>query len=236
MEQFLDPERIAAELQILVDWFLQNVANFWSLLQVVVLLILFGIAAILGRRLRPVVAAWLERAAIPPRFAAQVGVLPAVLTPLIYLLMLWLAIGVMQQSTWPSRSYLLSVVASLLTAWVVIRLFTTFVRNPALAKTLAVCAWTIAALNITDLLDPTVALLDSLAISFGDLRVSLLTIVKGVLTLAVFLWVAAALSRFLEKRINRVSDLTPSVQVLLGKLLKITLITLAVVIALNSVG
>ena len=236
MEQFLDPGRIATELQALSDWFLQNVANFWSLLQVVVLLILFGIAAVLGRRLRPVVAAWLERTAIPTRFAAQVKVLPAVLTPLIYLLMLWLAIGIMQQSTWPSRSYLLSVVASLLTAWVVIRLFTTFVRNPALAKTLAVCAWTIAALNITDLLDPTVALLDSLAITFGELRVSLLTVVKGVLTLAVFLWVAAALSRFLEKRINRVSDLTPSVQVLLGKLLKITLITLAVVIALNSVG
>jgi small-conductance mechanosensitive channel len=158
------------------------------------------------------------------------------LTPLIYLVLLWLAMVAMRQGVGPSRSYLLSVVASLLTAWVVIHLVTTFVRNPALARTLAFCAWTIAALNITELLDPTVALLDSLAVTFGELRISLLTVVKGVLTLALLLWVATVLSSFLERRINLVPDLTPSIQVLLGKLLKITLITLAVVVALNSVG
>ena len=130
----------------------------------------------------------------------------------------------------------MGIAANLLGAWIVIRLVTTFVSNPALAKTLAFCAWTVAALNITGLLDPTVGLLDSLAVSFGDLRISLLTVVKGMLTLALLLWVASALSRFLERRINQVPDLTPSVQVLLGKLLKITLITLAVVIAINSVG
>jgi small-conductance mechanosensitive channel len=78
--------------------------------------------------------------------------------------------------------------------------------------------------------------LDSLAVNFGELRISLLTVVKGVVTLAILLWAASVSSRFLERRISRVPDLTPSIQVLLGKLLKITLITLAVVVALNSVG
>ncbi len=236
MEQYLEPGRIAALLESAGDWLLQNIANPWTLVQLVMALAFFGVALFLSRRLRPWLEARIARRTVASRLAAQVRALPALLTPLIFLVLLWLGIAVLLQSTWPSRSYLLSVVASLLTAWVVIRLVTTFVRNPALAKLLAFCAWTIAALNILDLLDPTVALLDSLAVTFGELRISLLTVVKGLLTLALLLWAAAATSRFLERRISRVPDLTPSVQVLVGKLLKITLITLAVVIALNSVG
>lgn len=236
MDWLLDTDRLTASLEQAAAWAIENVANLWTLLQVGLLVVLFGLALLLAHRLRPPLVAWLGRAAVPARFAAQLRALPSILTPLIYLLLLWLALAVMLQSTWPSRSYLLSIVASLLTAWVVIRLVTTFVRNPALAKTLAICAWTLAALNITDLLDPSVALLDSLAVSFGELRISLLTVVKGVLTLAFLLWIASVASRFLERRISRVPDLTPSIQVLLGKLLKITLITLAVVVALNSVG
>jgi small-conductance mechanosensitive channel len=236
MDGVFEMEQLTATLRFVGDWLLQNVTNVWTPVQVATLIILFGISLLLGRRLHPLTEAWLGRANVPARFAAQARVLPSLLTPLIYMLLLWIALAAMRQSTWPSRSYLVSVVASLLTAWVVIRLVTTFVRNPALAKMLAFCAWTIAALNITELLDPTVALLDSLAFSFGELRISLLTVVKGVLTLAVLLWAASALSRFLERRISGISDLTPSVQVLLGKLLKITLIALAVIMALNSVG
>jgi len=236
MDDFLEFERWQANLQQAVDWVVLNVINVWALLQIGLLVALFALALVVGRRLRPLLQGWLDRISVPARFAVQLRALPAVLTPLIYLVLLWLAMAVMLHSTWPSRSYLLSIVASLLTAWVVIRLVTTFVRNPALAKTLAFCAWTLAALNITGLLDPTVALLDSLAITFGDLRISLLTVVKGVLTLAILLWAASVMSRFLERRISRVPDLTPSIQVLVGKLLKITLITIAVVVALNSVG
>lgn len=236
MEEFFEPGRAVAELQSAADWTLQHVTNVWTLLQVILLILLFGLSAYLAKLARPPVVALLERAKLPARVASQVRALPAVLTPLIYLILLGVALAVLQQITWPSRTYLLGVATNLLGAWIVIRLVTTFVSNPALAKTLAFCAWSVAALNITGLLDPTVTLLDSLAISFGDLRISLLTVVKGMLTLALLLWAASALSRFLERRINQVPDLTPSVQVLLGKLLKITLITLAVVIAINSVG
>jgi small-conductance mechanosensitive channel len=236
MEQYLEPGHIATMLEPVADWLLQNIVNVWTVMQLVLLVALFGLAVLLGRRLRPWLERWIGKAAIPARFVPQVRILLVVLLPLIYLIFLWVAIEAIQQSSWPSRSYFLSVIASLLSAWVVIRLVTAFVRNPALAKTLALCAWVVAALNITDLLDPTVALLDSLAINLGDLRLSLLTLVKGFLTLTVALWAATALAGFLERRIKRAPDLTPSVQVLLGKLLKITLLTLAVVIAINSVG
>ena len=65
---------------------------------------------------------------------------------------------------------------------------------------------------------------------------SALTVIKGVLSLAMLLWVSTLASRVFERRITRVTDLTPRAQVLLGKLLQITLVTLAVVLSLSSVG
>jgi small-conductance mechanosensitive channel len=97
-------------------------------------------------------------------------------------------------------------------------------------------AWTIAALNILQLLQPTIALLDQLAITLGGLRISALTVVKGMLAMAVLLGLATFASRLFERRIKSAPSLTPSVQVLFSKLLKIVLVTIAVVVALSSVG
>ena len=70
----------------------------------------------------------------------------------------------------------------------------------------------------------------------GGLRVSLLTVVKGVLSLTVLLWAATVGSALFERRMTRVSEITPRARVLLGKLLKTTLVTLAVVLSLASIG
>jgi small-conductance mechanosensitive channel len=79
-------------------------------------------------------------------------------------------------------------------------------------------------------------LLDSAAIVAGGLRVSLLTVTKGVLSLTVLLWAASLASKLFERRITRVPQITPRARVLLGKLLKITLISLAVLLSLVSIG
>ncbi len=51
------------------------------------------------------------------------------------------------EMTWPSRSYLLGVAASLATAWVVIALVAGLIRNQFVYRLVAIFAWTIAALN-----------------------------------------------------------------------------------------
>ena len=81
-------------------------------------------------------------------------------------------------------------------------------------------AWLVAALNIVHLLGPTLDLLDSVAVVVGGLRVSILTVVKGVLSLAMLLWAATVASNLFERRITRVSEITPRARVLLGKLIK----------------
>lgn len=67
MEDYFDPDRLAALLQGAVDWLLLNVANLWAVLQIAVLAVLFGLALLLSRRLRPPLEAWLDRAASPAR-------------------------------------------------------------------------------------------------------------------------------------------------------------------------
>jgi len=133
-------------------------------------------------------------------------------------------------------NHVMKIAVSLLMAWIIIRLTTGFVRNRVWSRFIAITAWTIAALNILNLLGPVTVVLDSLAIEFGTLRVSALTVINGMLSLIVLLWLAVIISRLIERQISASSDLTPSVQVLLSKLSKLVLIIIAVAAAVSSVG
>jgi len=136
------------------------------------------------------------------------------------------------------RTYLLGVAISLTTAWVVINVLTGVIHNHFVNRVVAVSAWTIAALSILRLLDPVTASLDSGAASImvGGLRLSPLLFLKTTALLLFTLWAAHAISSFLEKRVQTFSDLTPSIQVLISKLIRIALMTLAVIIVLSSMG
>jgi small-conductance mechanosensitive channel len=78
--------------------------------------------------------------------------------------------------------------------------------------------------------------LDSVAIVLGGLRLSPLLLIKLGVLLAVALWLANIASKFLEARITQSRDLTPSIQVLLVKMLRLALMVLAVAIVMSAVG
>jgi small-conductance mechanosensitive channel len=125
---------------------------------------------------------------------------------------------------------------NLVLAWIVIRFTSGLVRNPRVAHAIAIAAWVFAALNILGLVDPTLDLLDSMSITMGHLRLSVLLVLKGALLLTIMLWAANISSRVLEHRLQAFPTMAPAMQVLTAKLAKVVLITLAVVIALNGVG
>jgi small-conductance mechanosensitive channel len=60
--------------------------------------------------------------------------------------------------------------------------------------------------------------------------------VKGLLAFAAVLWVANVLARLSETQIQRVDQLTPSLRVLISKVLRVMFIVFAIVIGLNTVG
>jgi small-conductance mechanosensitive channel len=151
-----------------------------------------------------------------------------------------LIVAIMQAATvsldFQGRFYLLGVAASLATAWVVIALVAGLIRNQFVYRLVAASAWTIAALSILGLLQPTMTTLDSFAIVIGGLRVTPLLVIKTSVLLMLTLWAANTASDFLDRRVQSSADLTPSIQVLIGKLIRLLLITFAILIALSTVG
>jgi len=147
-----------------------------------------------------------------------------------------LARVVMLASTWPSRSYLLNVAANLALAWLIIRLITSVIRNSFIVRLVSLLAWLVAALSILGQLGPTIDALDSVSIELGGLRLTPLLLIKLGLLLIVALWLTNIASNFVESRITRSDDLTPSIQVLLVKMTRLALMIFAVAVVLSAVG
>src|SRR6202171_393 len=142
----------------------------------------------------------------------------------------------MLTSTWPSRSYLLAVAANLAFAWLIIRLVTSVIRNTFIVRLVSLSAWLVAALSILGQLEPTIEALDSVSIVLGGLRLTPLLLIKLGVLLAVALWLTNIASNFVESRITRSTALTPSIQVLLVKMIRLALMVFAVAVVMSAVG
>ena len=130
----------------------------------------------------------------------------------------------------------LSIVANLVTAWLVVKTITLFFPRNKMFKFLSVVIWIIAALRILNIYEETVNFLDSLAFRSGNLRISFLLIAQSLIIFSVLLWAAGKISQLISKRINKNKDLTPSVKVLLNKLAKFLIFASAALFALSSLG
>lgn len=230
MNDLFSAERFLEFGNLAFEWISANVLVPDTAVQLAVAVAAWGIALWTSRRLKPL----LDGLRSGPGATRAIDISRPLLLPLIWLALLWLAIATASTMTWSDR--LLITMASLLTAWVAIRLVSHLAKHEVWSRTFTLVAWSIAALNILNLLEPTIAVLDAIAITLGDLRISVFTVVQSTLALAVLLWIAMYLTRVLEARIRNVQALSPSVQVLFAKSLKIVLIGLAVLIAIDSVG
>ncbi|MFC2951262.1 mechanosensitive ion channel family protein [Marinicaulis aureus] len=145
---------------------------------------------------------------------------------------LWAAIAIFNGLGQPIS--LMRIVASLLTAWVGIRLVSSLVSDPFAARVFALFAWTAAALNILHLLAPTIAFLDGLKLPpGGENAVSAFDVLWAIALAAILLWSANFASRIIQGRLNSSSKLTPSVRGLLGQLIQISLVSGAILLALS---
>lgn len=202
--------------------------------QIVVIAVTYGAALLLRRLTRPGIDRLIAR--IDPRLRnpRAVAAFGQLLLPLFW----WLCVLILALSGSAAGLdvRLLHVAASLLLAWIVIRATSALVSDPALSYAIAVVVWIVAAIDILGLRAAATAALDSFALTVGTLHLSLLSVIEAGLLLALLLWAASMLSRLAQFRINRIASLTPSLQVLIGNVLRTTLIVLAVVIALDTVG
>jgi small-conductance mechanosensitive channel len=94
----------------------------------------------------------------------------------------------------------------------------------------------VAALSILGQLEPTIEALDSVSIVLGGLRLTPLLLIKLGVLLIVALWLANIATNFIESRITQSGDLTPSIQVLLVKMVRLGLMIFAVAVVMSAVG
>ncbi|NQV60597.1 MAG: mechanosensitive ion channel [Alphaproteobacteria bacterium] len=234
MDKFVDTANLHQIWQVIQMSIKEHALNIGNAEQLAVVAVAFVLALFMAPPFRRGIR-WLSRRRGDGDWLARTGeTLSGLALPLIWLCLQWISGIAAEQADWPR--HLLTITVSLLTAWIVIRLAASMIREPAIAKAVSITAWTVAALNILGLLDPTITLLDGLALHMGQLRISVLTVIKGVIALGVLVWAAMLMARITEQRISSLKNLTPSVQVLLTKLVKIVLVTVAVVVAISSVG
>jgi small-conductance mechanosensitive channel len=213
-----------------------EVTSPWFYLQLGLVMAGAGISFAAGTaiRARTDMSALAKEWPAPLRMMARV--LVAYSSTAVFAVLMRAARMVMVASTWPSRSYLLAISAKLALAWLVIRLVTSVIRNEFMVRLVSITAWLVAALSIIGQLDPTLDALDSVSVAFGGMRLTPLLLIKLAVLLSVALWLTNIASNFAETQITRSGDLTPSIQVLLVKIVRLALMVLAVTMTLSAVG
>ena len=152
---------------------------------------------------------------------------------ILFVVLIWAAILLMQQITWNSRSYLLEIIGNLSFAWLIVALTTRLIGNPLLRSSLRYFLWGWITLRILGLTDEFAALMDSLAFHIGEVRFSLLILLQALLVIGALWVIARFVSRTATGRIQGNADISPSMQVLAVKALQIASYSLAVFIGLK---
>jgi small-conductance mechanosensitive channel len=96
--------------------------------------------------------------------------------------------------------------------------------------------WLAIAAEYLGWLDPIIASLDSIGIATGRNRVSVWSVLKLLFTLTLFVLVAAWISRWVERRLKKISNIAPSTRIGIGKFANAFLIGLSILMGLNAAG
>ncbi|TYO88584.1 mechanosensitive ion channel family protein [Oceanicella actignis] len=147
---------------------------------------------------------------------------------------MWISMAVLRDFGQPVA--LLRLTASLVNAWVAIRIVTVLIPSAGWASAFAWCAWSVAALNALGLLDPTVETLREIGLNVGGARITAWSALKGAALTAALVWGANLASGLLEGRLQRARAMSPSMRVLIGKAARYLAIALAITAGLGAAG
>ncbi|MEZ5910843.1 MAG: mechanosensitive ion channel [Paracoccaceae bacterium] len=154
-----------------------------------------------------------------------------------FTILTWIAAGTYSSIyTFPSRRYLVTLAATIASAWFLIRVAAQIIKNRFLRRLVVWGLTAYATLYYIGFLDEATAFLDGLAIEFGDFRLTLLSILKAILVTGLLFFGARLISSTAAKRISANEDISPSMRVLTVKFLQVALYSAAFFIGLKAVG
>ncbi|MBF9031227.1 mechanosensitive ion channel [Rhodobacterales bacterium HKCCE3408] len=209
----------------------------WNLYQIGIALALVALAWLLLRTFGPRIRAWMASREGWPTWRLRIlAVIHRRLGPIFFVAMIWPVVWIMRATTWPSRSFLLTIIAELATAWLFVVLATRLIRSPLLRMIVRYGAWIYVTLAILNLTPEAGALLDGIGFNLGGMRLSVLLVLQGLVLVLVLVSGASFVSRLASARIEKNDDISPSMRVLAVKITQLLLYGAAIFIGLRAVG
>nr|WP_237402181.1 mechanosensitive ion channel domain-containing protein [Rhodovulum sulfidophilum] len=209
----------------------------WRMYQIGILLGLFALAQIGAWTFYRRLYGWLRAREGWPiwRFRTALILLRR-LRIILLVILAWITVWAMRELTWPSRSYLVAIGATLASAWLFVGLAARLVRNPFLRRLVTWGLWVYVTLYVIGLDDEAAAVLDSLRLGMGDLHLSALTLIRAAVVTGVLFTGARLIATTSAARIRRDDDISPSMRVLIVKILQMSLYGAAVFLGLKLAG
>jgi small-conductance mechanosensitive channel len=126
--------------------------------------------------------------------------------------------------------------AILTPAWLFIGAMSALLKEKFWSDSVALFCYVTTSLFGLSLFNSGIDLLEKISFSIGSFRVSAGGILAGIVAFVMTLWVSMALARIIEVRVKSVPKLTPSLQVLISKMIRILFIFIACITAISSMG
>nr|WP_244867914.1 mechanosensitive ion channel domain-containing protein [Vannielia litorea] len=221
----------------MAETFLRSMLQPWRLYQIAIVVALFAAAWVIRKWVSPRLRAWMRTLEGRPKWQLRVLlVLEQRLTLIFFVALSWGTFWIMQEVTWPSRSYMIGIVATIATAWLLIGLATRFIRNQFLRRVVRWGAWIWVTLYFLGLWEGASDLMESVALEVGEFRLSVLGLLKALIITGLLFFFARVVHRGAQGKIRANKDISPSMQELIVKVLQIVLFGAAFFLGLKAVG
>lgn len=195
-------------------------------------------AWLLNRWLSPKFYSWMRSLQRRPKWQLRVLLtLYKRLSLVFFVILIWASSRVVAEITpFVSRRFMLELVGAIATAILLVGFATRFIHNGFLQRIVSWGLWIYVVLYYLGLTEAAANFLDSLALSMGDVHLSVLTVLTAVVSIAVLMLGARLISRGAATQIQSNKDISPSMKVLAVKLLQVVLFGAAFLIGLRVVG
>ncbi len=232
----MDQQAIIAWVKHLWQLLLTNMLSLETAIQLGVAVAVFCLGWLIGGIVKKRWLSYGFHGRLPAWLRSVDVIFSHVISPICIWILLFIA-SFAAHHFWPQNAVnILNATIYLTGAWIVIRLLSAFIQRPDVARWVARIIWIIVALNILGLFSPLLSAMDNIAFETGKTRISLLSVLKTILMLGFVLWAAISLSHLAEKQIRSITSITPSLQVLISKIARVSFITIAILTGLNLVG
>ena len=191
-------------------------------LQLVLIVVIFLPAWLLARKIKPLLEQQARKIKDSPGLLRLIVAFLRRLKWFFFALLLAIAYLLTTITEWPKNNYLIENAMLLAVAWWGISVVAHVIRSRVLRKAFKIFARSYVSATILGISTEIGELMDTAGFSVGTYRLSVLTLLQGALIFSLLMWAAINLGDFLDRRIQKIDELTPALRVLIGKVSRIT--------------